>query len=283
MRDFGPFGDIFGAASGARAGPQAGSSLRVSVRLGLEDLVEETEKKVKFKRMARCEACGGTGARDGKALETCPDCGGQGEMRRVHRSFLGQVVNVTVCPRCRGEGRVIKEVCKECGGKGRREVQEAILVKIPAGVSSNNYIPIRGKGNDGPRGGPPGDLHVYIEEEEHPVFERRGADICCDVPISYTQAVLGDKIEVPTLDGTQESKVPAGTQSQRVVRLRGKGLPRLNSRGHGDEYVRTIIWVPTKVSRREKEALQRLAEYEDRERPEPGKGFLSKLRNLLGD
>jgi molecular chaperone DnaJ len=204
-------------------------------------------------------------------------------VRRVHRSFLGQIVNVTTCSRCRGEGKVIVEHCDECRGEGRVEIEEGLLVKIPAGISSSNYIPIRGKGNDGVRGGPPGELRVYIDEKEHDIFERRGDDVFCDVPISYSIAALGGSVDVPTLDGPHSLSIPAGTQSQKIFTLKAKGLPRLHGRGKGDQLVRTIVWVPTKLSKQEKQLLRQLGEISEREKLEVGKGFLKKLRKLLGD
>jgi molecular chaperone DnaJ len=273
MRDFGPFDDIFGTRTRTRGGSaRSGSDLRVSVTLNLDDVTRETEKRIRFKRYAACKVCGGTGAKEGTSLETCPTCGGSGEIRRVQRTFLGQMVNVSTCSHCHGEGRVIVERC-----------EETIQVKIPAGVSSNNYIPIQGKGNDGMRGGPPGRLLVYIDVKDHPVFERDGADIFCDVPITYSLAALGGKLEVPTLDGPYELKIPAGTQSQKIFTLRGKGLPRLRGRGRGNQLVRVIVWVPTKVSKEEREVLERLSKFSGSEKLEPGKSFLKRLRKLLGD
>jgi molecular chaperone DnaJ len=284
MRDFGsPFGDIFGHAADGRGTARAGRDLKVKVTLTLEDIAKETEKTIRFRRLSQCKACSGTGAKDGTALQTCPSCKGQGQVKRVHQSFLGQFVNVTTCGTCRGEGRVITERCDRCGGEGRTQVEETIQVKIPAGISSSNYIPIRGKGNDGLRGGPTGDLLVYIEEKEHPLFDRDGADIFCDVPIEYPLAALGGRIDIPTLDGPYQLKVAPGTQSQRVFRLKGRGLPRLGRRGKGDQLVRLIVWIPTKMSKKERQLVEQLAQFKRDEKLEPGKSFLTKLRTLLGD
>jgi molecular chaperone DnaJ len=279
-----PFADIFGGRGGRQRSPaRAGGDLRVRVTLGLDEIARETEKKIKFRRLGGCKACGGSGAKKGTRPEKCPQCNGSGEIRRVHRTFLGQMVNVTTCSKCRGEGTFIIEKCDECGGEGRVQVEETIQVKIPAGVSSNNYIPIEGKGNDGIKGGPAGSLLVYIEEKEHPVFTRDGADIFCDVPIRYPLAALGGTIEVPTLDGPYELKIPSGTQSQKIFTLKGKGLPKLNGRGRGNQLVRLIVWVPTKVSKEEKAILQDLSRIGGDEKLEPGRGFLKRLRKLLGD
>jgi molecular chaperone DnaJ len=283
MRDFGsPFDDIFGTGRG-RTVERRGKDLRAAVTLTLEEIAQGTEKKIRFKRLAACRACGGTGAKKGTSTEPCPSCRGTGEVRRVHRSFLGQIVNVTTCGRCQGEGRVITEPCPECKGEGRVAVEEAILVKVPAGVSSNNYIPIEEKGNDGIRGGPAGRLIVYIGEKEHPVFERRGDDVLCDTPIGFPLAVLGGKIEIPTLDGPYSLNIPAGTQSQKIFTLKGKGLPRLHGRGKGDQLVRVIVWIPTKLNKEEKELIMRLGETSSKEKPEPGRSFLKRLRKLLGE
>lgn len=285
MRDFGsPLGDIFGAPSGmGRSGRIRGSDLRVRVSLTLEEVAQGTEKKIKFKRLAGCEACGGSGAKEGTVPRTCPTCNGSGEVRRLQRSLFGQIVNVAVCNHCRGEGKVIDEPCRECRGERRVESRATVLVKIPAGISSGNYIPLRGKGNDGLRGGSSGDLLVYIEEKEHDVFERHGDDILCNVPISFAVAALGGEVEVPTLDGTQRVKIPPGTQSNKVFSLKGKGLPRLGRRGRGDELVRTIVWVPTKLSKEEKQLLEQLSTISGGEKVEPGKTFVQKLMKLLGD
>jgi len=288
MRDFGDplggaFGDLFGAGGRARASERSGSDLRVKVSLGLEEIARGAEKKIKLKRLVTCKACGGVGAKKGSSLKACSACHGTGELRRVQRSFLGQIVNVSVCGQCRGEGRIISEPCNECNGQGRIAGDETVVVKIPAGISSNNYIPIPAKGNDGSRGAPPGTLLVYIEEEEHPIFERRGDDILCDVPIGFSVAALGGKIEVPTLDGPASLTIPAGTQSQKVFSLKNRGLGRLDGRGKGDLLIRVTVWVPTKLTKEERSLLDSLSALEDKQGLEPGKVFLRKLRNLLGD
>ncbi len=283
MRDFGSqFDDFFGFSTERRAANR-GSDLKIRIALSLEEIATGVEKKIRFRRLAACKACGGTGAKSGTSVGTCPSCHGTGQIRRVHRSFLGQVVNVTTCGRCHGEGTVILEKCKQCRGGGRVQVEEMIQVKIPPGISASNYIPIRGKGNDGLRGGPPGDLLVYIEEKEHPIFRRDGDDILCDVPITYSTAALGGTIEVPTLDGHVKLDIPPGTQSQKVFTLRGKGLPRLQRRGRGDEHVRVFVWVPTKLSKEQRRVLEQLRSLETTDDLKPGRTFLDRLRKLLGE
>jgi len=287
MRDFGsPFGamdDFFGGGGARRRTGLAGSDLRVKVSLKIEELAHGTEKKIKLRRLAACKSCGGSGAKKGTSFKTCEACQGRGETRRVQRSFLGQIVNVSTCGHCRGEGRVVVERCPDCGGEGRINMEETVAVKIPAGISSDNYIPIDGKGNEGVRGGQAGSLLVYFEEEEHPVFERRGYDLLVDMPISFPLAVLGGQIEVPTLEGTHRLTVPAGTQSQKIFPLKGKGLGRLDGRGRGDLLVRVTVWVPTKSSREEREALERLGGLLEKDKLETGKPFRKRLKKLLGD
>ena len=280
MHDFGGFGDIFGRRSQTA---NQGSSLRINVDLELADVLAESKKKIRLRRFVSCEACRGTGARDGEALETCSACHGAGEIRRVQSTFLGRMVNIVACSQCGGDGRMIKDVCDECKGKGRVEAQETLEVKIPPGVATGNYLRIEGKGNDGVRGGPPGELQVVINVKDHPIFERDGDNIFCDVPISFPLAALGGKVDVPTLDGPHKLKIPAGTQSQKVFTLRGKGLPRVRGIGRGSEYVRVTVWVPTKTSKEERDLLEKLSKFDDKEKLEPGKGFLEKLRDLLGD
>lgn len=286
MRDFGsPFGgidDFFGGGARRPSGV-SGSDLRVRVSLSLEELASGTEKKIKLKRLAACKSCEGSGAKKGTSFKTCTVCHGQGETRRVQRSFLGQIVNVSTCGHCRGEGRIVAERCPDCSGEGRINVEETVVVKIPAGISSDNYIPIEGKGNEGARGGRSGSLLVYFEELEHPIFERHGNDILVDVPISFPLAALGGQIEVPTLEGPHRLTVPAGTQSQKIFPLKGKGLGRLDGRGRGDLLVRLTVWVPTKASKEEREILERLGGLLGKEKLESGRPFLKKLKKLLGD
>jgi molecular chaperone DnaJ len=255
----------------------------VSVELQLVDVIKENKKKIRLKREVSCQACRSTGAKDGTAYDTCSACNGSGEVRRVQNTFLGQMVNIATCSRCGGEGRVIREACDRCKGKGRVEAQETLQVKIPPGVATGNYLRIEGKGNDGYRGGPPGDLMVVITVRDHPVFERDGDHIYCDVPISFTLAALGGKVSVPTLEGSHELKIPAGTQSQKVFTLKGKGLPRVRGMGRGHEYVRVTVWVPTKLNKEQKEILENLSKFEDKEKLEPGKSFIERLKGLLGD
>ncbi|MCI0406606.1 MAG: molecular chaperone DnaJ, partial [candidate division Zixibacteria bacterium] len=219
--------------------------MQIRLKLTLEEVAEGVEKTIKLKRMQKCQSCNGSGAEKGSQKKTCPKCQGSGEVRQVSRSMFGQFMSITTCRNCGGEGEVIDKPCSTCGGEGRVKGESTITVKIPAGVSTGNYIPIRGAGNAGPKGGPAGDVIVWIEEEEHPVFKRRDNDIILDLPISFTQAALGDEIPIPTLDGKVSLKIPPGTQSGKIFRIRNKGIPGVHGYGKGDELVRVIVWIPT--------------------------------------
>jgi molecular chaperone DnaJ len=286
MRDFGSFGifdDFFGQTTRTRrrGGPR-GRDLQVRLKLSLEEIATGVEKKIKVKRMVRCDECRGTGAAKGSSKVTCPRCEGSGQIRKVSRSFFGQFVNLTTCDYCKGEGEVIQKPCPACAGQGRIRGTGTIAVKVPAGVVTGNYIPIRGSGDVGPRGGSSGDLIVLIEELEHDLFRRREDDIIYELPLSFSQAALGDQVEVPTLDGEVNLKVPAGTQSGKIFRFKGKGIPHLHGYGKGDELIRIAVWTPTKLSREEKELLERLAQLPGTKPPRAGKSFFDKLKDTLG-
>jgi len=240
-----------------------GSDIKVRLRLTLEEIATGVEKKIKIKKWRTCEACSGTGAKSGGGQTTCPMCNGTGEIRQVSHSVFGQFVHITTCTNCGGEGRVIKERCPACNGDSRVQGETTIKVNVPAGVADGNYISLRGQGNAGQRGGPPGDIVVIIEEEPHKVFVRNGDDILYELYISYPEAVFGAEVEIPTLSGKARLKIDPGTPSGRVLRMRDKGIPHLNSYGRGDQLVRVNIWIPSKVSAREKELLKELAKGEN--------------------
>jgi molecular chaperone DnaJ len=286
MRDFGGFGsvfdDFFGTATGTRRGFRKGQDLQVRLKLSLEEIATGVEKKIKLKKLQKCDECEGTGAAKGSSKNTCPKCQGAGQIRRISRSLFGQFVNVTTCDYCNGEGRIIDTPCPQCRGDGRVKGTTTISVKIPAGVTSGNYIQMRGAGNVGPRGGPSGDVLVVIEEQEHANFLRRGDDVVHETLISFTQAALGDEIPVPTLDGKMDLKIPPGTQSGKIFKLKGKGIPRLHGYGKGDELIRVLVWVPTRLSSEEKKLLKELAAKENFKPPEGDKTFFDRLRETLG-
>jgi len=260
------FDDMFGTQGRSRSrgsAAAAGSDLKIRLKLPLEEVAAGVEKKLKVRKWKRCDVCDGSGARSSGSLTTCPVCHGSGEIRQVSRSVFGQFVNIATCQNCGGEGKVIKEPCQTCRGDGRVQGDATIKVQIPAGVSEGNYIPLRGEGNVGKRGGPAGDLIVVIEEEPHPVFTRNGDDVILDLLVSFPEAALGGDIEVPTLTGRARLKIDPGTQSGRILRMRDKGIPHLNSFGRGDQLVRVNIWVPTSLSGHERQVLKELGESEN--------------------
>lgn len=304
MQDiFSAFSDIFGGGFGGsifdemfetgRRHPRRtsagtpGSDLKVRVSLTLEEIATGVEKKLKVMKWKKCDVCSGSGARSGSSYTTCPVCQGKGEVRQVSRTVFGQMVNITTCHNCGGEGRILQDLCSNCGGEGRVQGETTVKVNIPAGVTEENYIPIQGQGSAGRRGGGPGDLIVYIEEEPHPLFTRNGDDVVLDLLISYPQASLGGEVEVPTLTGRARLKVEAGAQSGRILRMREKGIPHLNSYGKGDQLVRVNVWVPKKVNSREKALLEELSNSEN-VNPKEGdtsanssKSFFEKFKNAL--
>jgi molecular chaperone DnaJ len=287
MRDFGgfDFGDLFGMGGGARGrrgGPERGRDLQVTIDLTLEEIAKGIEKSIKVKRQVVCESCGGSGAERGSAKRTCTRCNGSGQVRTVSRSIFGQFVNIQVCPTCGGEGQIIEKRCPECNGRGTVGGSTTVKVKIPAGVSAGNYLAVRGAGDYGPRGGPPGDVMVVVNELEHEHFTRHRDDIICEIPLSFSQAALGAEVEIPTLDGPTDLKIPSGTQSGKIFQLRGKGIPHLNSFGRGDELVRIIVWTPEKLSDEEKQLFMKLGQMHGEKPPKADKSFFEKLRQTLG-
>ncbi len=285
------FGDLFGSFFGGggrrarrrTAGPPAGRDLKIALALTLEEIAAGVEKKINLNRLQRCEACGGSGAAAGATKETCSTCGGAGQVQQVARSFFGQTVTVTACPACDGEGSRITKPCEACRGEGRVRGQATVSVRIPPGVRSGNYIPLRGHGEVGPRGGPAGDCLVFIEEKEHEQFARDGNDVIYRLPISFTQAALGDEIQVPTLTGKARMKVPPGTQSGRVFRLRGKGIPDVDGRGVGDQLVQTVVWTPQDLGGRERELFEELGNLEKKRAASEGKSVFEKIRQAFTD
>jgi molecular chaperone DnaJ len=270
---FSAFGDIFGGGFGGsifdemfgtqrgsrrRSATVPGSDLKVRLKLNLEEIASGVEKKIKVKKWRACETCRGSGARAGQSMATCPVCNGAGEVRQVSRSVFGQFVNIATCQNCGGDGKVIKEPCTTCHGDGRVQGESTIKVTIPAGVSEGNYIPLHGEGNAGKRAAPAGDIIVVIEEEPHAVFTRNGEDVVLDLLVSFPEAVLGADIEVPTLSGRAKLKIEAGTPSGTVLRMREKGIPRLNGFGRGDQLVRVSVFVPRNLSSQERAAIKQL-------------------------
>ncbi|HHY31910.1 MAG TPA: molecular chaperone DnaJ [Firmicutes bacterium] len=253
------FGGGFGGARAPRTGPERGADLRYDLEISLEEAASGLDRDIEVVRLDTCSSCGGTGAKPGTSPITCPVCGGRGQTTQVRTTAFGRFTSITTCPRCGGEGRVIESPCQTCQGRGRVRKRKKIRVRIPAGVDSGMRVRVAGEGEAGTRGGPPGDLFVFITVRPHEIFERRGNDIYCEVPISVWQAALGDEIEVPALGGRASVQVPEGTQTGTAFRLRGKGIPDVHGGPRGDQYVRVKVVTPTRLTDREKELIRELA------------------------
>jgi len=286
MRDLGGlggFGDLFGGGGGGGrgAGPRTGTDIKIAMPLTLAEVATGVEKTVTVKLLEPCDRCDGRGAEPGTSPTVCATCNGSGEVRRAQRSFFGQVISVAPCSTCSGEGTIISSPCKKCRGEGRIRGEKQIVVRIPAGVATGQYMTMRGVGNFGPRGGPRGDILVVFEVEEDPRFERDGEDLYCEVLVTYPQLALGANVEVPMVSGTVTLQVPAGTQSGQVFNLRGRGLPRINASSTGDLHVRLQMWTPDAFSDEESELIRRLGDIQKVPEGRP-KGLWSKLKESLG-
>jgi molecular chaperone DnaJ len=284
---FSQFGDVFGGGNpfesffggggqsrsgGGRRAVNRGTNLRIKVKLTLEEIAKGVEKKIKVNKAVSCTTCGGSGAQAGSgAFSTCGTCKGSGQIRRVTNSFLGQMQTITTCPTCNGEGQIIASKCKACNGNGTQQGEEVISINIPAGVGEGMQLTVSGKGNAAERGGIPGDLLIVIEETAHPHLQRDGDHLIYDLYISFIDATLGTSVEIPTLEGKAKIKVDPGTQGGKVLRLKGKGIPALNSYSRGDLLVNINVWTPQQLSSEEKKTLEKLRESENFI-PKPGKG-----------
>ncbi len=255
----GGFEDLFGGGGGGGSRRQRGRDRQVRIALTLEEIASGVKKKIRVKKHVVCDACDGRGARDRSDVQTCAECQGTGQIKQVVRSLFGQSINVVVCARCRGTGQMVVNPCPSCRGDGRREGEETVEVRVPAGVMGGNFMRLEGKGDAGPRGADAGDLIVVFEEIEHEIFVRDGdVDLVCETRLSVSQAATGMKVDVPTLTGKARVSIPEGIQSGKVLRLRGKGLPALRGGGRGSLLVRVIVETPTNLSRRERELLTEL-------------------------
>jgi molecular chaperone DnaJ len=277
------FGDLFGSFFGGGrrrrgpSGPPQGRDLKITLKLSLEEIAIGVEKKIDLSRLQGCDTCSGSGAASGSERQTCSTCGGMGQVQQVSRTLFGQSVSVTACPACSGEGSTVRDPCRSCSGEGRVRSKTTLTVKIPPGVSTGNYIPLRGQGDVGPRGGAPGNCLVFIEEVEHEYFSREGNDVVYRLPVSVSQAVLGDEIEVPTLTAKVMLKVPKGTQGGKLFRMRGKGIPDVDGRGVGDQLVEVVVITPTQLSDRELELYGELGQLEKKKADSEGKSFFEKM------
>jgi molecular chaperone DnaJ len=289
---FSAFGDIFGGGLGdffgtstrrrQKSSETRGSDLQIRLSVTLEEIVSGVTKKIKVKKHVICESCSGTGNSRNSKTSTCPVCQGSGEIRRVTQSIFGQMINVTTCSNCHGEGKIIVNPCPECNGQGKVVGQKNIEINIPAGVAAGNYIPLRGEGNAGTRNGPAGDLIVYIEEEKHPIFERADNDVVMVLPISFPQAALGVSLEIPTLTGAARITIPPGTQSGKILRMRNKGIPNLHGAGIGDQLIQIHVYTPTHLNAEEKRRIKDLENLENLKPPrDHSKNIFEKFKEVL--
>ena len=266
--DFGDLGDIFGSFFGggfgggtrSRTGPQRGESLRMSLTISFEEAAFGCEKEVSLERVEPCETCKGTGAAPGTSPETCSNCGGTGTVQQRRQTPMGVFATTGPCPRCGGKGKTVATPCKDCGGNGQVRRRKTVKVSIPAGIDNGQIISLRGQGNAGKNGGPAGDLQIVVTVQPHQLFRRDGSDVYCDAPITFTQAVLGGELEIPTIDGKVKYDIPEGTQTGTTFRLRGKGIPNVNGRGRGDQFVTVHIETPRNLTREQKDALRKFSD-----------------------
>ncbi|MCC6932979.1 MAG: molecular chaperone DnaJ [Deltaproteobacteria bacterium] len=275
------FGSFFGNVGGARGGrrTQSGKDLRYQMEVSLEEAAFGTDKEITFTKPARCDACEGSGARKGSSKVACRQCGGQGQVR-IQQGFFAVT---TTCPQCSGRGQIIPDPCPSCGGAGQVNKKTKLTVKVPAGIDHGQRLKLRGEGGSSPAGGPSGDLYVEISIKPHSTFKREGTDVICEVPIAYTQAVLGAEIDVPTLAGKTNLKIPAGTPSGKVFRLKGRGIADIHSSRIGDEHVRVYVYVPTHVSNEQKELLEKLSSLEGTNHVGESGNIFGKLKEQVKD
>lgn len=294
---FQQFGDIFGeggnpfesffGGGGTRARTRSrgerGTNLRIKVTLTLEEIATGVTKKIKVKKQVTCDACNGSGAKDSNSVSTCSTCRGGGYVRQVKNTFLGQMQTTITCPTCNGSGQVVTASCPKCKGDGLMYGEDTIEIEIPAGVEEGMQLSLRGRGNSGHRGGPPGDLLINIEEKSHDFLQRDGMNLIHELYLNFADASLGTSVEVPTIDGLVKIKIPNGTQSGKIFRLKGKGLPSVQSYGRGDQLIHVNVWTPKKLTDEERKVLEKMREMPNF-KPQPGKsekGFFEKMRDYF--
>jgi molecular chaperone DnaJ len=294
---FAQFGDIFGntgspfdeffrgqrGGGGGRRTGQRGSNLRIKVKMTLEEIATGVTKKIKVKKQTHCHTCGGSGAKDSNSTQTCGTCRGSGYVRQVRSTFLGQMQTTTTCPTCQGTGEVVTANCPTCKGDGREYGEETIEIDIPAGVAEGMQLSLSGKGNAGAKGGPPGDLLINIEETPHEHLQRDGLNLVYDLFLNFADVALGTSVEVPVIDGNVKIKVPPGTQAGKIFRLKGKGLPSVQSYDKGDQLIQVNVWTPKKLTDEERRLLEKIKDMPNFQ-PEPGKserGFFDKMKDYF--
>ncbi len=290
---FGDFGDIFdmffGGSSGGfggggarrRSGPQKGADLKYELEIEFEEAAFGVKKDIQVTRNENCNECNGTGAKAGSKVETCKTCGGSGEVRFTQSTVFGRVVNVKPCDECHGEGKIIKEPCPQCMGRGHIRKTRKITIDIPAGVDNGSVMPLRGEGEPGLKGGPNGDLYIYMRVKPHKLFKREGINLYSEMPITFTQAALGDELDVHTLEGNVKFTIPEGTQTGTTFRIKNKGIPSLKNKLKGDLYFTVKIVVPRKLSEEQKNLLRKYAEISGNNAEDQGKSFFDKVKDAF--
>ena len=294
---FSQFGDIFGddvfgnffggggrrGGGGQRNRGTRGSNLRIKLKLNYEEIAKGATKQIKVKKYVPCNTCSGSGAKDKNSVQTCATCGGNGQVRKVTNTFLGQMQTVTTCPTCNGEGTTVTAKCPACKGEGRVYSEETVTIDIPAGVQEGMQLSVGGRGNAGERGGPPGDLLILIEEESHKDLHRDGLNVAYELHLSFPDAAFGTNVEVPTIDGRAKIKIPAGTQSGKIFRLKGKGFPAVNSYEKGDQLIYVNVWTPQNITAEERAMLEKMNNSPNF-KPQPDKSdknFFDKVREMF--
>lgn len=288
---FGGIGDIFesffgnmgfGTSGKRKTGPQRGSDIKTYMEISFEEAAFGVEKEISINRYHNCEECEGIGSKKGTQPEKCSYCSGTGQIQYKTNTPFGQFVNVKACDKCNGEGRIITNPCPKCQGAGRYKKKVTLKVKIPAGIDTEQVISLRGEGEPGLKGGIPGDMYVIVNVRQHPIFKRQGYDIVCDIPITFTQAVLGAEIDVPTLDGKIKYSIPEGTQTGTVFKIKNAGIKNLRGHGRGDHFFKVNVEVPKRLNEKQKEALKKFAELTGDDVHAMQKSFFEKMRDALG-
>lgn len=278
------FGDIFGGGasqSRRRNGPKRGADIKIAIDITFKEAAFGTEKKIDVRKTENCSKCNGSGAKTAKDKRTCDQCNGSGEVKQAQNTPFGQFVNVSTCPKCNGSGDIITDPCSKCGGTGKEKKTKKINIKIPAGVDTGSVMPLREEGEPGEKGGPRGDLYIYINVLPHEIFKRDGNHVILEFPITFVQATLGDELEVPTLDGKVKYKIDEGTQSETVFRLKNKGIPSIKGYGRGDQYVKVVVEIPKNLDENQKDILRNFAKETGEKVHEQKRGFFDKVKNIF--
>ena len=277
------FGGFGGRTQKNQNAPRKVSDVEASITISFEEAAKGCKKEVTYQNVETCKECNGTGAKEGTNLKTCPDCRGTGQVTAQKRTPFGVVQTSSACEKCRGKGKIVEKPCEKCAGVGRIRSSRTVTVTVPAGISQDQILNISGHGNSGYNGGPAGDLHVYVNVKKHEIFERKGDDVWCEIPVTFAQAAIGHEVTVPTLDGKSTYTVHPGTQPGDIFILKGKGIPHLHSKGRGDQYVKVTIEVPRNLNNKQKEMLKQFDASCTSSNYQKRSGFFDKVKNLFKD